>query len=510
MNTTSLAIAKKSSQCCQICKDYQVQLQYELEALLKQKKAIPNPKDSAELSEVINDVRKKINEVTQMLQFPPGSWVRNGSNKPGKVIDLVIAGKVPEVHVRWAGSTVPVPERPLKLSLVKPEDLEYVWNGDRFPKLVRRIDRHECDEIPVLKENLQRMATCHRLALEHGNDKDLVRGYQLQITYCKKRIEYLKKPYRDRVLISEIRRNGGTQQRVNLNHEIVKEYAEAMRTGAEFPAVKLRFDGKDYWLTDGFHTTEAAWSIGKQFIEAEITWGTQRDAILDSVGVNAEHGLRRTNADKRKAVNTLLNDPEWSDWSNRKIAKHCRVTEGLIRKIKNELVQMNGCVQYAPKLNIEQNEDKNILMIEAKNNGDSTIKTDSYIDKQDSSTDNQDSSCPSKKSTVHISCRDKPIVKEFVVGQFVQIKSDRSDKRLVGYNLSVGVITKINPASVNIKIWEKSFDNISPNDLAILDEAKLPAICFSPGPDEYRKLIIGFDSKEDIIKAAIAARSLQL
>jgi len=34
------------------------------------------------------------------------------------------------------------------------------------------------------------------------------------------------------------------------------------------------------------------------------------DAVFNSVGANAEHGLRRTNADKRRAVLTLLNDDE--------------------------------------------------------------------------------------------------------------------------------------------------------------------------------------------------------
>ena len=95
------------------------------------------------------------------------------------------------------------------------------------------------------------------------------------------------------------------------------------------------------------------------------------------------------------------------------------------------------------------------------------------------------------------------MIDDFAVGQLVEIKSDRSDKRLVGYNLSVGIVTEVNPATVNIKIWLKEFDNVSPNDLKILDEPNLPAICISPPAEEYKKLLMNFDSREEIIKAAL-------
>ena len=114
-----------------------------------------------------------------MKEFLPGSWVVHGSTRPGKVINLVIAGKIPEVHVLWSGNTVPVPERPFQLKLLEPTDLEYIWNGDRFPKLVRRIDRHECDEIEILQNAL--------LKLEGHNPEDHCLKVQ---TYLRKRISY--------------------------------------------------------------------------------------------------------------------------------------------------------------------------------------------------------------------------------------------------------------------------------------------------------------------------------
>jgi hypothetical protein len=66
-----------------------------------------------------------------------------------------------------------------------------------------------------------------------------------------------------------------------------------------------------------------------------------RDAVLHSVGANATHGLRRTNEDKRRAVETLLNDEKWYLWSDRQIARQCQVSHSLVSKIRQELTGRN-------------------------------------------------------------------------------------------------------------------------------------------------------------------------
>ena len=69
---------------------------------------------------------------------------------------------------------------------------------------------------------------------------------------------------------------------------------------------------------------------------AVIHEGTQRDAVLFSVGANATHRRQRTNADKRKAVLTLLADAEWSGWSAREIARRCAVHPSYVDKLRAE------------------------------------------------------------------------------------------------------------------------------------------------------------------------------
>lgn len=147
----------------------------------------------------------------------------------------------------------------------------------------------------------------------------------------------LAQPTHEMLPIAQIRRDGGTQPRSRLNEEVVADYAEDMQNEKIFPPVVVYYDGQDYWLADGFHRVKAAEQAGLESIAVDLRHGTRREAVLFSVGANAAHGLRRTNADKRRAVIRLLSDPEWSKWSNREIGRHCAVTEGFVRRIKGEL-----------------------------------------------------------------------------------------------------------------------------------------------------------------------------
>jgi hypothetical protein len=137
--------------------------------------------------------------------------------------------------------------------------------------------------------------------------------------------------------IKTIRIDGGTQSRVEINNEIVTEYAEAIKAGADFPAVVAFNDGVDNWLADGFHRFHAHGQAGKASIAADVRQGTARDAVLYSLGANGTHGLNRTNADKRKAVTTMLNDAEWAKWSNGEIAKACSVTPQFVGHVRSSL-----------------------------------------------------------------------------------------------------------------------------------------------------------------------------
>ena len=128
------------------------------------------------------------------------------------------------------------------------------------------------------------------------------------------------------------------QQRVKLDESIIEEYAIALSNGEVFPPITVWHnteDGRNY-LVDGFHRVAAAKKAGINELPFTIKQGEFREAILYSVSLNSTHGLRRSNEDKRKAVMTLLQDEEWSTWSNVAIANQCGVSESFVRKIKKE------------------------------------------------------------------------------------------------------------------------------------------------------------------------------
>lgn len=137
--------------------------------------------------------------------------------------------------------------------------------------------------------------------------------------------------------LDKIRIDGGTQSRAKIDQDVVVEYATAMQEGAKFPPVTVFHDGAEYFLADGFHRYFAAKKAGSPGIKCDVKEGTLRDAILYSFGANHDHGLRRTTADKRKAVIAMLSDIEWQDWSDREIARQCQVSHPFVAAIRKEL-----------------------------------------------------------------------------------------------------------------------------------------------------------------------------
>ncbi len=140
------------------------------------------------------------------------------------------------------------------------------------------------------------------------------------------------------IKISTIRMDGGTQVRAAKDPGTVRDYAEAMHEGATFPPVVLFQEGLNYWLADGFHRVEAATLAGLQEISADVHQGTLRDALVCALASNSSHGLRMTNADKRKVVGMALDDGEMSEWSDREIGRWVGVSNRFVSNMRAERV----------------------------------------------------------------------------------------------------------------------------------------------------------------------------
>ena len=134
-----------------------------------------------------------------------------------------------------------------------------------------------------------------------------------------------------------IRLDDNIQPRAQIDQATVDDYAEVMLSDQTLPAVTVFHDGTTHWLADGFHRVAAAKAADLTELAAEVRDGSKRDAILFAAGANGTHGLRRTNADKRRAVQTLLADDEWTQRSDNWIAKACRVTNHLVASVRGSL-----------------------------------------------------------------------------------------------------------------------------------------------------------------------------
>jgi len=133
---------------------------------------------------------------------------------------------------------------------------------------------------------------------------------------------------------SELRRDPALQSRVAMDPELIADYRDAILRGDRLPPVSVVFDRQFYFLVDGWHRCAAQEAAGKFEVEADIVDGKYRDAMLASVGANHRNGARRTNADKRRAVQRLLDDPEWAQWSNEAIAKVCVVSPHTVAEVR--------------------------------------------------------------------------------------------------------------------------------------------------------------------------------
>ena len=60
----------------------------------------------------------------------------------------------------------------------------------------------------------------------------------------------------------------------NLSEDIVSTYVDTLRRGDQLPPVRVRYDGTNYFLEDGFHRIQAMRLTGVAQTEAEIHPGT--------------------------------------------------------------------------------------------------------------------------------------------------------------------------------------------------------------------------------------------
>jgi hypothetical protein len=131
-----------------------------------------------------------------------------------------------------------------------------------------------------------------------------------------------------------------TQIRVDWNEEAVREYAEQMERGTEFPPLLVFFDEPNnrMILADGFHRLAAHMQIRpNDFILVEQRLGDVEDARWAAIIANQSHGIRRTSADKRNAIGQAFRHVNGVGESNLKIATALGVDDKTVASVRREL-----------------------------------------------------------------------------------------------------------------------------------------------------------------------------
>ena len=127
--------------------------------------------------------------------------------------------------------------------------------------------------------------------------------------------------------------SGGTQQRP-LDDKWVDEIVALLKDKTEFPPIEIIFDGKNHWLVDGFHRYKAHQVLGIKKIAAVVRSGGKREAVWQSFGANAKHGLQRHTGSKKIIVEAILKDDKWSKKSDIEIARHVGCVRQYVHAIR--------------------------------------------------------------------------------------------------------------------------------------------------------------------------------
>lgn len=153
----------------------------------------------------------------------------------------------------------------------------------------------------------------------------------------------LRKPgkgAREKIALEKIPATGA-QARVRMETRVVDEYVGYIESGsAVLPPIEVYGpDATDglYYVGDGFHRLVAHRQVGTGEIECIVRPGGAREALLHALAANESHGLRRSNADRRRAVEMAVADPELGRMSNRGIAEWCHVHHQMVGNIRAEM-----------------------------------------------------------------------------------------------------------------------------------------------------------------------------
>ncbi len=138
----------------------------------------------------------------------------------------------------------------------------------------------------------------------------------------------------EEIKIEDITTDAGTQSRLRIDREMVKDSTERMHEGDKFPHVVLFHYGSNYYLADGFHRLKAAMAVGKVNIASDVRSGNRDDALWFSIGANRTNGKRMGHGDKKNGI--ILALKSFPQKSQKEIADQVGCAVGYVNQVKGD------------------------------------------------------------------------------------------------------------------------------------------------------------------------------
>lgn len=119
----------------------------------------------------------------------------------------------------------------------------------------------------------------------------------------------------------------------------VRDYAQSMRAGAEFPPIDVALIRGRYILIDGRHRLAARPQTGETIITAWVHKVTWAQASAMAAVANTRHGRPLKGTEKGKALAAFLRDPENAELSLQEVvdALNGMVSRSTVRNYRNKM-----------------------------------------------------------------------------------------------------------------------------------------------------------------------------
>ena len=136
--------------------------------------------------------------------------------------------------------------------------------------------------------------------------------------------------------------------RAELRPEVIEEYAGIYKKDKKkLPQIDVFWEAgsKKYLIGDGMHRLYAMRSLSLKATQANVHSGVFEDALKFALMANEKHGIRRSQADKRKAVEEAIK--QWPKISNAQIATLAMVDDHTVKAVR-DWMEEQGSVAPEP------------------------------------------------------------------------------------------------------------------------------------------------------------------